>query len=144
MISKKITFENFDGETVTETHYFNLTAAEIAEMEVSKDGGLSAYLKQIVEAENVRRVLEVFKEIVSRSYGERSEDGKRFHKNKEIAESFCTTEAYSAMFVEFISDADAFAKFVSALMPKSVRLSPEELMAEGKSQMQGFKKAGEN
>lgn len=140
MIKKSITFENFDGETVTEDFYFNFTAAEIAEMEVSKNGGLSEYMKRIVGTSDVKKILEVFKEIVSRSYGERSDDGKRFVKNKEIAEAFCTTEAYSQMFIEFVSDADAFAKFVSGLMPKSLALTPEEIKARSLEEMQGFNK----
>lgn len=117
MLNKKITYTDFNDVERTETFSFNLTKAEIMEMEMSTTGGLSEMINKIVEAQDVPSLIAIFKDLVLKAYGEKSADGKRFVKSKELSEAFSQTNAYSELFMELATDADAAAKFVNGIIP---------------------------
>lgn len=119
MLKKTITYTDFEGNQRTEDFYFNLTKAEVAEMELSEDGGLTKMLNKIVAEQNSKRIVEIFKDLILRAYGEKSLDGKRFVKNQEIRDAFSQTQAYSDLFMELVNDPDASAAFVNAIIPQS-------------------------
>ena len=120
MLKKSITYKNFDDETVTEEFYFNMTKAELVELELSEQSGLSDTLKAIIDAKDGSKIIEYFKKIILLAYGERSEDGRRFIKSPELAASFSHTEAYSQLFMELATDADAATAFISGIMPSDL------------------------
>lgn len=120
MLKKTIKYTDYDGNEREEDFYFNLSKAEVTEMELSKEGGMSEYIKKISAAQNAPELIKLFKEIITKSYGEKSLDGKRFIKNKELTEAFTQTEAYSELFVELASNADEAVKFINGIMPKNV------------------------
>lgn len=117
MLKKTITYMNYNGVECTEDFYFNLSKAEIMEMEMSTSGGFAEMIDRIIKAQDAPSIIKVFKELVLKAYGEKSLDGKRFIKSDEIAEAFSQTEAYSNLFMELATDADAAAKFVNGIMP---------------------------
>lgn len=117
MLKKTITFKDLDGNTLTEDFYFNLSKAEISELELRQDGGMQAYLNRIVENKNGQEIINTFKEIIAMAVGKRSEDGRRFIKTREIAEEFTQTDAYSELFMELITDPKAAAEFITAALP---------------------------
>ena len=117
MLKKTITYSDLDGNPVTEDFYFNLSKAEIAEMELSHEGGFSAYLQRIIESQNGAEIIATFKNIVMGAVGRRSEDGRRFIKSEEITNEFLQTDAYSQMFMELVTDSEAAAEFVRAIVP---------------------------
>lgn len=118
MLKKTIKYIDYDGNERTEDFYFNLSKAEIAEMEMSEYGRLSNLLKKIVQEKDTKRIIEMFKDLILRSYGEKSQDGKRFVKNQELRDAFSQTEAYSELFMELGSNAEAAAAFVNAVVPQ--------------------------
>lgn len=118
MLKKTITYEDFDGNKRTEDHYFNLTSAELTEMEMSLNGGLSQLLEKILQENDQKRIIEYFKKIVLMSYGKKSLDGRQFSKNDAIREEFASTAAYSEIFMELATDADAASAFINGIMPK--------------------------
>lgn len=118
MLIRPITYENFDGETVTETFHFNLSKSEIIELQVSYKDGLEAALARIVRTSDKKQLVEEFKRIVLLSYGERSDDGKRFIKSDELREAFSQTAAYDTLFVELATDDTAAAEFIKGIIPK--------------------------
>lgn len=120
MLKKVVTYKDFDGNEVTETHYFNLSKAELVEMELSQNGGLGDYLKKIVEASDGKRIIEEFKNLLQKSYGKKSDDGRRFVKSRELWEEFASSEAYSTIFMEIVTNADAAASFVNGIMPQGM------------------------
>ena len=120
MLKKTIKYTDYDGNEREEDFYFNLSRAEVTEMELSKEGGMSEYIKKISAAQNAPELIKLFKEIITKSYGEKSLDGKRFIKNKELTEAFIQTEAYSELFVELASNADEAVKFINGIMPKNM------------------------
>ena len=120
MLKKTIKYTDYDGNEREEDFYFNLSRAEVTEMELSKEGGMSEYIKKISATQNGPELIKLFKEIIMKSYGEKSLDGKRFIKNKELTEAFIQTEAYSELFVELASNADEAVKFINGIMPKNM------------------------
>ena len=120
MLKKAITYKNFDDETVTEEFYFNMTKAELVELELSEQGGLADTLKAIVDAKDGAKIIEYFKKIILMSYGERSADGRRFIKSQELSDSFSHTEAYSQLFMELATDAASATAFVNGIMPSDL------------------------
>ena len=117
MLKKSITYTDFNGVERTEDFFFNLTKAEIMEMEMSTTGGLAEKIQRIVNTQDAPAIIAMFKELVLASYGEKSPDGKRFINSKELADAFAQTEAYSELFMELATDADAAAAFVNGIVP---------------------------
>lgn len=117
MLKKKITYTDYNGTERTEDFYFNLTKTEIMEMELGTNGGFVEMIQRIVDAQDAPSIIKVFKDVILKSYGEKSPDGKRFIKSKEISDAFSQTEAYSQLFMELATDADAAAEFVNGIVP---------------------------
>ena len=116
MLKKTITYTDYNGITRTEDFYFNLTKAEIMEMQLSTNGGLDVMIKKIIDSQDAPSIIKIFKELILKAYGEKSDDGKRFIKSKEISEGFAQTEAYSQLFMELATDTDAASKFVNGVV----------------------------
>lgn len=117
MLKKTITYTDYNGAERTEDFYFNLSKAEVMEMEMSTSGGLAEMIKKIVAAQDAPAIIKIFKDLVLKAYGEKSPDGKRFIKSEEIATAFSQTEAYSQLFMELATNADEAAKFVNGIVP---------------------------
>jgi hypothetical protein len=118
MLVKKINYTDYKGVKREEELYFNLSKAEVAEMELSHAGGLSEKIKRIVATQDGAEIISLFKDLIVRAYGVVSDDGKRFIKNDKLREEFLQTEAYSELFMELASDADAASKFVNGIIPQ--------------------------
>ena len=121
MLKKTITYNDYNGVERTEDFYFNLSKAELMEMEMSISGGLTEMIEKIVATKDAPAIIKIFKELVLKAYGEKSADGKRFEKkNGALAEAFAETEAYSEIFMELATDADKAAEFVNGIMPSDI------------------------
>lgn len=117
MLKKTITYVDYNDCERTEDFYFNLSKAEIMEMEMSTSGGLAEMINRIVAAQDVPAIIKIFKDLILKAYGEKSPDGKKFIKSDAISTDFAQTEAYSQLFMELATDADAAAKFVNGIIP---------------------------
>lgn len=120
MLKKTITFNDLDGNPLTEDFFFHLSQHELAEMELSIEGGLAKRLRMIIGSNNRKEILDTFKSIVLASVGERSEDGRRFIKTDKYAAEFSQTEAFSKLFMELLTDPKASAEFMRSVVPDSV------------------------
>lgn len=117
MIKETIKYIDYDGNEREEDFYFNLSKGELAEMELSLNGGLEGMINRIIQERDNKKIVATFKDLILRSYGVKSDDGKRFIKSPEATEAFTQTEAYSDLFVRLASDADYAAKFVNGILP---------------------------
>lgn len=126
MIKKTIKYEDYGGNTRVEDFYFNLSEAELSEMELTTAGGLEEMMKNIIKARDTARMVAVFKEVVLKSYGVKSPDGRRFIKSKELSEEFTQTEAFTTLFMELFTDTDKASEFFNGLLPKKFSTSKEE------------------
>lgn len=126
MLKKRITYTDYNGTKREEDFYFNLSKAEIMEMEMSTSGGLTDMITRIIESQDAPSIIKVFKEIIMKAYGEKSPDGKRMVKSKELSEAFAQTEAYSELFMELATDSDAASKFVNGIIPADMAKAAEQ------------------
>lgn len=118
MVAKTITYTDYDGVERTETFYFNLSRAEILELNLSIEGGLEKKINDMISARDVPSVAAAFKEILLKAYGVKSPDGRRFIKSEELSKEFTETEAYSELFVELLSSPESAAKFIEQVIPE--------------------------
>lgn len=117
MLSKTITYTDFNGNKRTEVFNFNLSKAELMEMELSTSGGFAEMVQGIVNAQDGPAIIKIFKDIILKAYGQKSPDGKRFVKSEELSKEFSETEAYSELFMELATNADAAAEFINGIIP---------------------------
>ena len=121
MLKKTIKYFDYNDEPREEDFYFNLSKAELAEMELSTTGGLSETIKRISSTQDTPQLVKMFKELILKSYGEKSPDGKRFIKSDELSTAFSQTEAYTELFMELATNAESAAAFVRGIVPADMR-----------------------
>ena len=121
MVVEKIKYTDFNGLEREEEFMFNLTEAEITEMELTTDGGLSDSIKKIIAAQDTPQIIKVFKMLLLKSYGEKSADGRRFVKSEELSEEFSQTNAYSQLVMTLATDDKAAVAFINGIMPDSMQ-----------------------
>jgi hypothetical protein len=131
VLKKTITYEDFNGEKVSEDFFFHLSRAELVELELSHEGGLSESLQRLIAAEDNAHIIKEFKNIILMSYGQRSSDGRRFTKNQQLREEFESTEAYSALFMELVTDTDAAIEFINGIVPAGLAEQAAEIAQSG-------------
>lgn len=149
MLKKTIKFKDLDGNQLEEDFYFNISKAELAEMEIAeaRHGGMSAVLQKIIDEEDGKKVIELLNEIIKTAYGVRSDDNRKFIKNDEVWEDFYHTDAHSELLFELYSNPTEAAAFMRGVVPPELsekmddtsNLSPEELRQKAIEQMQGHK-----
>lgn len=120
MIKKTITYTDYNGNERTEDFYFNLNKAEIARMEMSINGGMAEMINRIVAAQDVPSLISIFEEMIQKSYGVKTPDGRGFVKKQSDLENFMATEAYSELFMELVTNADAAAEFLNGIIPSDI------------------------
>lgn len=118
MYAKKITYTDYNGNERTEELHFNLTKPEVIELQLSTEGGLDKFINKVVEAKDMKNLIALFKQLIQMSYGEKSEDGRRFVKSQEITDNFMQTGAYSELFMLLATNDEEAAKFFNGIMPK--------------------------
>jgi hypothetical protein len=117
LLKKTITYEDFNDETITEDFFFHLSKAELIELELSHTGGLTAAMQKIIDTDDRGAIVAEFKKIILLAYGKKSADGKRFIKNGQMREEFVSSEAYSTLFMELVTDTDAAVNFMNGIIP---------------------------
>ena len=134
MYKKTLTYTDFNGDTVTEDLYFNLSKAELIEMNFRAKGGLKNFIEAIINARDTNTLTDIFKNLLLKSYGIKSPDGKKFLKNATIREEFECSIPYDIMFTTLSSDAKEAAAFVNGILPKELVAEMEnvEMPAEFK------------
>ena len=136
MLTKTVKYTDYNGNERTETLNFNLTKAEIAEMELSMPGGMSATVQRIIEAQDTKELIAIFKDLLLSAYGVKSPDGRRFIKNEQLREEFSQTEAYSEMFMELATNAEAASEFINKIIPTDMQEQLKNMPEDVKKQIE--------
>jgi hypothetical protein len=129
VLKKTITYTDFNGEEVKEDFFFHLSKAELVELEMGHDGGLSAAMERIVATDDRAAIISEFKKIILNSYGKKSMDGKRFIKNATMREEFESSEAYSTLFMELVTVTDSAIEFMNGIIPADMAVEAAEVVA---------------
>ena len=130
MLAKTVTYMDYNGVERKETFYFNLTEAELTEMQMSEYGGLTNMLQKIIDSQDSKAIMREFKKLILLAYGVKSDDGKRFIKNDQVREEFSQTEAFSEIYMELLTDSDAATAFVNGIVPAKFAKALEQKAAE--------------
>ena len=101
-------------------------------MEFSQEGGLVETIRKVVNAKDSKKIIEIFKNLVLKAYGVKSDDGRRFIKNDEIRDSFAQTEAYSELFMELASNSNEASAFVNGILPANLNNKNHPAIEESK------------
>ena len=126
MYVKEIEYTDFNGVTRKEKFYFNLTKAEVLDMELGKTGGLTEYIHKILEAQDTPSIMSLFRTLLLKSYGVKSDDGRRFIKNDQVRADFEQTQAFSDLYMLLALDDNEASKFVNAIVPADMKVSDEQ------------------
>lgn len=121
MIKKTIHYTDYDGTERTEDFYFNLSMAELMQMQMSVEGGMRGYIQRIMAANDQTALMKLFKDVLLTTYGKKSDDGRQFIKNDTIRAEFEASPAFSEIYMELMSDAQKAADFINGLMPANLR-----------------------
>ena len=131
MITKTIKYVDYNGVEREEKFLFNLSKAELMEMEMSTTGGMAEMIQKIVEAQDAPSIIAIFKKLILKAYGEKSADGKRFIKvddnGVDLSIGFSQTEAFSQLFMELATDAEAAGNFIKGVIPNDIDTSNVKL-----------------
>ena len=145
MLTKAITYENYNGEKRTQNFYFNLTKAELMEMELGVEGGMQAMLERVINAQDIPTIAKLFKQLVLKSYGVKSADGRRFIKTPEVTEEFTQTPAFSEIYMTLATDEKYAAEFVNGIIPNDYSVADaDELIEAGKQHIEEKKASADN
>lgn len=120
MLKKLIKYTDYDGRERSENFYFYLSKAELMEMELGVDGGMQQMIQLIIDKQDIPKIMAAFKRIILKAYGEKSPDGRRFIKSDALSEAFSQTEAYSNLYMELVTNAEAAAAFINSIVPNEV------------------------
>ena len=131
MLKKTITYNDYNGVERKEDFYFNLSKAEILQLELSIPGGFAGMIEKIIASKDIPSIIKIFKELIMKAYGEKSADGKRFVKSEDLSTAFSQTEAYSNLFMELATDDNSASAFINGLVPTDMKLSDEKLKSLG-------------
>lgn len=123
MLAKVIKYEDFDGTPREEAFYFHLTKTELLKMDLSVDGGLQKRLQSIVDAKDGNAIMQQMSDIIRKSYGQKSPDGKRFIKSEQLADEFEQSAAYDVLFMELCTNEQAAIDFITGVMPADLQVA---------------------
>lgn len=118
MLKKTIEYEDYDGNKRKEDFWFDIDEREITKLNLSNRGGLKGLVESIIGTQDNKRLVELFEEIIQLAYGVKSPDGRKFIKNKEVLDDFIQTRAYTKLYMELVSNADAASDFINGVVPK--------------------------
>lgn len=121
MLRKEVEYKDFDGNDRKDVLWFHLNEVEITEMDLETSGGLVKYMESIIDTNDVNQLITIFKDLLIRSYGERSMDGKHFYKDDKIRNEFVSSAAYPVLYMEMVSDADKAVEFINGIVPPNIR-----------------------
>ena len=133
MLKKTIKYTDYNGVERNEDFFFNLTKAEIMDMQMGTSGGMAEMIAAIVRSQNMPEIIRIFKDMILKAYGEKSADGKRFIKTdangQSLGKQFAETEAFSILYMELATDSKAAAAFVNGIIPSDMEVSEEQQKA---------------
>lgn len=121
MLRKEVKYKDFDGNDRKDVLWFHLNEVEITEMDLETSGGLVKYMESIIDTNDVNQLIAIFKDLLIRSYGERSMDGKHFYKDDKIRNEFVSSAAYPVLYMEMVSDANKAVEFINGIVPSNIR-----------------------
>lgn len=137
MLTREANYTDYNGVNRKEILYFNLEPSELMEMELGTTGGLTQMINRVIAAQDNATLVRIFKELILKAYGEKSDDGRRLVKSEAISTAFSQTRAYSDLFMELVTDAEKAAAFVNGIVPEEIAEKAKEQQNQAVPMLQG-------
>lgn len=132
MLKKELTYKDYDGNEVKDVLWFHLNEMEIKEMDKDVPGGLVKYMEKIIDTNDFDTLIDIFKDLMIRSYGVKAPDGKHFYKSEEIKNDFIHSAAFPKLYMEFVTNTNAAVDFINGVVPADIRDKMNEMEKSGK------------
>lgn len=125
MLTRTISYEDYDGSTVTEDFSFHISKGDVIEMQMAfgTEKDLGDYLAEIIKDNDGVVIIKNFKWFLEKSVGKK--EGKHFLKSEKITQDFMSTNAYSELLTQLVTNAKFAAEFINGLFPRSISETPE-------------------
>lgn len=122
MITKNITYTDYNGETRTESLFFNLNQTELMEMAYSDGENISNTLTKAMADKDLGTIVRFLKKFIAIAYGEKSEDDRFFVKTEEKRNNFVCSAAFDALLTELVNsnDSNTVEAFIAGVVPSAL------------------------
>lgn len=120
MFCKEIKYVDYNGNKKSKKLYFNLTKSELTEMDLTTVGGMRSFIERITDTDDQAELIKLFKELILKAYGVKSDDGERFIKGGEITQAFEQSMAYDTYFMQLATDEKEAIAFVNGIVPRDL------------------------
>lgn len=133
MIKKTVTYVDYNGKEQTEDLYFNMDEAEVIDWVGETNGGIIWMIAEIMKLEDPIKILPMVKEMMLKSYGVKSPDGKSFIKSEEVLQNFRYSKAFHEIRTELSTSSDALVEFINGILPSKYSnpdLTNDEIIAK--------------
>jgi hypothetical protein len=118
MLKQNIKFKDFNDVPREETLFFNLSEAELVEIQLNSKDGIQKEMEDAVKAKDLAKLLAFIKMLIGKAYGVPNKDGIHFDKSPEITRDFENSAMYSPLLLSLFQDEGKRAeKFITGLMP---------------------------
>lgn len=131
MYTYSLKYKDFLGNEREEEFFFNMEPSELADWHFGREGGMDKHIEKIMKAKDRPELIRLFRELVDKSYGVLTDDGRYFRKNPEYLSEFKSTRAYSEIYLALASDAKLASEFIKGVMPTDDELQRQIHSAEG-------------
>lgn len=122
------TYTDYDDNQRTEDFYFNYSKAELADLQFSVAGGLAGMIDKIIKTNDIPELVKLFRELIQKAYGQKSNDGRRFIKSPELTKEFTETVAYSQIYMRLATDSKAAQEFINKVVPKDMQANQQNVV----------------
>lgn len=129
MYKKTINYTDFNGIDHKEDFYFHLSESEIVTINSFTGGGLKPFFERIANTQDQKEIVNLFRELILKSYGVKSDDGKRFIKSQELRDAFEQTNAYNELFMLLVTNEKEAVNFVNNIIPAKLLDDAKKLEA---------------
>ena len=132
MIKRTITYTDFNGNSRTEDMYFNMTKSELVAFSFTLPDEMKSEIgneenfnveetgAKLAEKMGNSGIFNFVKDLVFKSYGIKSEDGRRFIKSDELSTEFTQTIAYDEFLMDLFSDDRKTTDFINGIIPADI------------------------
>lgn len=137
MLTKNITYTDLNGKERTDQYMFHMSKADVIRLEAElstpeefEDGSTTALervINKFVETKNIHEIVMFFEDLIKRSFGVKSEDGRSFLKYLDASDAFMQSPAYDVLLIELLSNEQNAIAFFSAILPDDISPSIEHM-----------------
>lgn len=131
MYTTKIKYTDYNDQEKETILRFHLNKQEVLDWAM-QDGNASfdQVIIRIMEKQNTKDMMDAFTDLIARSYGEKTEDG-RFEKDDEIYKRFKSSAAYPEFYMMIATDESKALEFLKGIMPKDISDELDSTMKSG-------------